>query len=101
MPDRTHEHCPDCPEPIFREVLKKKLWKTRALDSATLPRFPKFQQASTGFLRFGSVVLSCSVKVKSKTKKPAAAGLLFEAFHTTTLKIMQYARARGENHDSL
>jgi hypothetical protein len=73
MPDRTHELCPDCSEPIFPNWLKKKLWKTRALDSATSPRFPKFQQASTGFLRTGFVVLSCEVKVKSKSLKPAAA----------------------------
>jgi hypothetical protein len=101
MPDRNHEHCPDCSEPIFPKVLKKKLWKTRALDSATSPRFPKFQLSSTGFLRFAFVVLSCEVKVKSKTEKPAAAGFFLEAFNTTTLKILQYARERGENHDSL
>jgi hypothetical protein len=74
MPDRTHEHCPDCPEPIFSKVLKKKLWKIRALGSATSPGFPKFQQPSTDFLRFGFVVLSCSVKVKSNSERPAAAG---------------------------
>jgi len=94
MPDRTHEFCQFCPEPIFQKVLKKSLWKTRALDSTTSPRFPKFQPSSTGFLRFGSVLLSCSVKVKSKTEKPAAAGHFLEAFHTTTLKTVQYARAR-------
>jgi len=99
MPDRTHEHCPDCSQPIFSNWLKKKLRKTRALGSATSPRFTKFQQASTGFLRTGSVLLSCEVKVKSKSLKPAAAGLFLEAFHTTTLKILEYARARGENHD--
>jgi len=74
MPDRTHELCQFCPEPVFSKVAKKKLWKIRALDSATSPRFPKFQQPSTDFLRFGFVVLSCEVKVKSNSEKPAAAG---------------------------
>jgi hypothetical protein len=79
MPDRTHEHCPDCREktcaqPIFSKVVKKKLWKTRVFDSVTSPRFPKFQQASTDFLRTGFVVLSCEVKVKSNSEEPAAAG---------------------------
>jgi hypothetical protein len=74
MPDRTHEYCPECSEPIFPNVLKKKLRKIRALDSATSPGFPKFQQPSTDFLRFGFVVLSCEVKVKSNSERPAAAG---------------------------
>jgi hypothetical protein len=97
MPDRTHELCPDCPEPIFRKVAKKNLWKTRVLDSKTSPRFPKFQQPSTDFLRTGSVLLGCEVKVKSKSLKPAAAGLFLEAFHTTTLKNSALrARAKGK-----
>jgi hypothetical protein len=62
------------PGPVFRNWLKKKLWKIRALASATSPGFPKFQQPSTDFLRFGFVVLSCSVKVKSNSESPAAAG---------------------------
>jgi hypothetical protein len=74
MPDRNHERCPDCSELVFSKVAKKKLWKIRALGSATSPRFPKFQQPSTDFLRFGFVVLSCSVKVKSNSEEPAAAG---------------------------
>jgi len=74
MPDRSHEHCPDCSEPVFSKVAKKKLWKIPALGSATSPRFPKFQQPPTDFLRFGFVVLSCLVKVKSNSEEPAAAG---------------------------
>ena len=74
MPDRNHEHCPDCSERVFPKVAKKKLWKIRAFGSATSPRFPKFQQPSTDFLRFGFVVLSCEVKVKSNSEEPAAAG---------------------------
>ena len=74
MPDRSHEHCQFCSEPIFRNVLKKKLWKIRVFDSRTSPGFPKFQQPSTVFLRLGFVVLSCEVKVKSNSERPAAAG---------------------------
>jgi len=74
MPDRMHEHCPDCAEPVFSKVVKKKLWKIRAFPSATSPRFPKFQQPSTDFLRSGFVLLSCEVKVKSNSEEPAAAG---------------------------
>jgi len=99
MPDRTHE-CTD-----FHPEREIKRWKTSSIESTRSPRYPKFQQASTGFRRTLFVLFSCEVKVKSKSEKPAAATgkarkdfLLLEAFHIATLKILQYARARGGNH---
>jgi hypothetical protein len=95
MPDRMHEHCPDCSEPIFPKAPKKKLWKIRVLGSATTPRFPKFQQPSTGFLRFGFVVLSCSVKVKSNSERPAAAGKPDEILTLSCWKVFQHPRTKN------